>query len=113
MNDESETELLLCLAAGRALSPFRRDRLLGVLRERIPGLTGLSARFLHFVALQRRLDAGEHPVLERLLHYGSHQEAPVVLDGPSGPEVVRDVDPGAVRAVLESTLGEAAGSRTG
>ena len=83
MNDESETELLLCLAGGRALSPFRRDRLLGVLRERIPGLTGLSARFLHFVALQRRLDAGEHAVLERLLHYGSHHEEPVVLEGAS------------------------------
>jgi len=80
VSDDSETELL-CLAGTPALSAFRRDRLVETLRERLPGLAGLGARFLHFVELERELDAGEHAVLDRLLHYGSHHEEPVALSG--------------------------------
>ncbi len=64
---------MLCLPGPSALSPFRRQRLLEALQARVPRVRALSARYLHFCALERRLEAHERARLEAILAYG---EAP-------------------------------------
>jgi phosphoribosylformylglycinamidine synthase len=58
---------MLIFHGAQALSPFRRQRLLSQIREGIPGLRNMRARFVHFVDLFRRLNPEQHKVLERLL----------------------------------------------
>ncbi len=64
--------LILTLPGTPALSGFRIDKLLSRLAALDPGITGLSAHFVHFVALDRALTAEERQRLERLLTYGPH-----------------------------------------
>jgi phosphoribosylformylglycinamidine synthase len=54
----------------RALSAFRLSRLLESLRERLPRLTGVDARYLHIIDLAAPLDADQRRLLDRLLEYG-------------------------------------------
>ncbi len=49
--------VLLSLPGAPALSPFRRDRLLKEMQARVPGLTGVTALYWHFAALDGGLDA--------------------------------------------------------
>ncbi len=58
------------LPGGAALSPFRLERLLGELRSRDPGVCGIDAHHVHFVATTRAASPGEHALLARLLAYG-------------------------------------------
>lgn len=51
-----------------ALSPFRLEKLLGVLRQRVPVVTDAYAEFVHFV--DGALSVRDREVLDRLLHYG-------------------------------------------
>ncbi len=60
----------LIIPGAAALPAFRIDRLLGAIRTVYPGVTGLSARFVHFVHLARPLDPVEREHLDRLLRYG-------------------------------------------
>ncbi|MBI3897693.1 MAG: phosphoribosylformylglycinamidine synthase [Gammaproteobacteria bacterium] len=66
---------MLCLPASRALSAFRRERLLAELQKRVPALTGVEARYWHFVLLRETLDTAENAVLNRLLRYGPQSQA--------------------------------------
>jgi phosphoribosylformylglycinamidine synthase len=64
---------MLTLTGSRALSNFRRDRLLEALAARIPQITDVRAVYVHFVTLERDLNNEEQAHLARLLEYG---EAP-------------------------------------
>ncbi|GAB4356256.1 MAG: phosphoribosylformylglycinamidine synthase [Methylohalobius crimeensis] len=61
---------LLQLAGPTALSEFRRTKLTQDLQARIPGITAVAARFVHFLECRRALSADERKVLARLLDYG-------------------------------------------
>lgn len=65
---------VITLQGSAALSPIRRQRLLAQLIEDIPGLAELHARFIHVVALQKKLTKEEQKILKRLLTYGPKQE---------------------------------------
>ncbi|HWP94364.1 MAG TPA: phosphoribosylformylglycinamidine synthase [Gammaproteobacteria bacterium] len=66
---------MLQIPGNPALSPFRLDKLLLRLRARIPAVTSVTARFVHFVDLEAPLDATERMTLERLLTYGRRRTA--------------------------------------
>jgi phosphoribosylformylglycinamidine synthase len=66
---------MLTLPGAAALSPFRLQRLLGILRAIIPGIHALNARFVHFADVEDVLDAHERDVLDRLLTYGPRRAA--------------------------------------
>jgi phosphoribosylformylglycinamidine synthase len=51
-----------------ALSPFRLEKLLAALRQRVPVITAVRAEFAHFLDGSPTLH--EREVLERLLQYG-------------------------------------------
>ena len=61
---------MLILSGSPALSAFRKEKLL----ESLPGITAISARFVHFVALHEPLDGAQQQVLEGLLQYGPSLE---------------------------------------
>jgi phosphoribosylformylglycinamidine synthase len=61
---------MLILSGAPAVSDFRLAKLLAAIRDRVGHGTRLDARYLHFVDLERELEAGERSVLESLLHYG-------------------------------------------
>ncbi len=76
MNSKSDSSpALLSLPGAPALSPFRRDRLLKEMQARVPGLTGMTALYWHFAALDGELDARGRALLERLLTYGPAADA--------------------------------------
>ncbi|MFP4682569.1 MAG: phosphoribosylformylglycinamidine synthase [Ectothiorhodospira sp.] len=58
---------MLSLSGPVALSAFRRERLLQVLRREVPAVRGVSARFEYFIDTDRELDEAEGVLLERLL----------------------------------------------
>ena len=62
---------VLKIAGGSALSAFRLNKLNARIRAAQPAARVLSARFWHFVEVERPLDAGEAGTLERLLTYGA------------------------------------------
>ncbi len=72
---------MLEIPGAPALSTFRIAKLVERLRATEPGVEGLSARFVHFVDLERPLTRGELETLERLLTYGPRIEAEASLDG--------------------------------
>ena len=74
-DDMSNTSVILKLSGGDALSAFRAQRLLPVLKAAAPGVTAVSASYVHFVALTRELTAGEIQRLEALLDYGDPAKA--------------------------------------
>mgnify|MGYP003653540528 CR=1 FL=1 len=55
------------LRGAPALSPFRRDKLLARLQERVPGVSAVYAEFMHFAELQEALDEAQLEVIERLV----------------------------------------------
>lgn len=70
---------MLILAGATALSPFRIEKTLQELRTTLPGITGLSSRFMHFVDTSDELSADQQQVLDKLLEYGpsmSEEAAP-------------------------------------
>ncbi|MHB9118381.1 MAG: phosphoribosylformylglycinamidine synthase [Burkholderiales bacterium] len=58
------------LRGSAALSVFRLEKLLSQLRLEVPGISGVSAEFWHFVEVDRSLDDSERQTLERILTYG-------------------------------------------
>ncbi|MDH3453220.1 MAG: phosphoribosylformylglycinamidine synthase, partial [Gammaproteobacteria bacterium] len=62
---------MLVSYGGVAASPFRLTHLLQRLREVVPELSGVTARLVHLIDLQRDLDADEEQVLASLLSYGT------------------------------------------
>ncbi|AVI62418.1 phosphoribosylformylglycinamidine synthase [Halomonas sp. GFAJ-1] len=69
---------MLELRGAPALSAFRHERLLTVLRERVPEVEALSAHYVHFIDHHEELDNATQERLAQLLDYGSHesQDAP-------------------------------------
>ncbi|MFM8865248.1 MAG: phosphoribosylformylglycinamidine synthase [Limnohabitans sp.] len=65
---------------GNALSDFRIQQLLPRLAQISPTILGLSARFVHLVATEQALQAGQQQTLTALLAYGEPYSGPV--DGP-------------------------------
>ena len=63
---------MLELRGAPALSAFRHERLLTVLRERVPEVEALSAHYVHFIDHRDTLDAAAQECLAKLLDYGSH-----------------------------------------
>jgi phosphoribosylformylglycinamidine synthase len=61
---------MLVLSGAPAVSDFRLEKLLAVIRDRAPAVTRLDSRYLHFADLEREPDAGERALLESLLRYG-------------------------------------------
>ena len=61
------------LPGALAVSDFRIAKLRPALEKRHPGLGSVSARFVHFVDLERDLDARERALLDRLLTYGPRE----------------------------------------
>jgi len=61
---------MLILHGAPALSPFRIQKLLENLTAKVPALTGIEARFVHFAELKRDLLPDELGSLEQLLRYG-------------------------------------------
>jgi phosphoribosylformylglycinamidine synthase len=70
---------MLVLPGAPALSRFRTAKLLRTLQQLEPRVTGLAARFQHFVDVDRTLSAAESGVLANLLEYGT--EPPTELTG--------------------------------
>ena len=68
--------MLTTYPGGRALSDFRAAGLLARLRRVAPGLTGVSARHVHWVATDTALDTATEAQLVRLLSYGDPYAAP-------------------------------------
>jgi phosphoribosylformylglycinamidine synthase len=70
------SRLPLILEGSPALSPFRVEKVLKDIG--LPGVTGLSTRFLHFVDLESPLSEEDHDQLKVILTYGpsSEQVAP-------------------------------------
>ncbi len=66
---------MLHLRGGPALSGFRKHKLLGLLREHVPGVVRISADYLHIVELEERLDTGQRDILEQLLSYGPTRQS--------------------------------------
>ncbi|HKT74158.1 MAG TPA: phosphoribosylformylglycinamidine synthase [Steroidobacteraceae bacterium] len=66
---------MLQLPGASALSTFRIAKLLDRLTALEPAVRGLSARFVHFVDLERPLDGAERGLLGQLLVYGPREEA--------------------------------------
>ena len=74
------------LPGALAVSDFRIAKLRPALEKRHPGLGAVSARFVHFVDLERDLDGRERALLDRLLTYGPRE--PEGVARPRGAELV-------------------------
>jgi hypothetical protein len=61
---------MLILSGSPALSAFRKEKLL----ESLTGISAISARYVHFVALKSPLSNEQQQVLEGLLQYGPSLE---------------------------------------
>ena len=61
---------VLQLPGPSALSPFRRAKLLQALQPRIPAVTQVAARYVHYLECRRDLNRDELDRLQRLLSYG-------------------------------------------
>jgi phosphoribosylformylglycinamidine synthase len=65
----------LLLPGSSALSPFRRNRLLAEMQQRVPALVTVRATFWHFATVTGELTAAERATLERILTYGPQDDA--------------------------------------
>ena len=61
---------LLKLRGRNALSDFRLKKLLSVLKNSVPSISGVQAEFWHFVALSTKLTNAQTATLQRILTYG-------------------------------------------
>jgi phosphoribosylformylglycinamidine synthase len=80
--------MMLTLPGAPALSDFRTARLLASVRERLSGISRLTARFVHFVQTTRDLSSDERRVLESLLTYGPREANATSVDAASNLLVV-------------------------
>ena len=62
--------VLTVVPGGNALSPFRSAGLVTRLQAAVPAVTGVSARYVHWVASAAPLSPDVHATVERLLTYG-------------------------------------------
>ena len=64
---------MLKITGTAALSNYRIKKLLIELHKIDVNITALSARFIHFIAVENNLDSHQTDVLNQLLTYGSNQ----------------------------------------
>ena len=69
--------VLLQLRGCDALSSFRLEKLVSTLRAAVPRVTAVSAAYIHFVKLERALDAEARGRLDQVLEYGPPATLPV------------------------------------
>src|SRR5688572_19967268 len=74
------------LAGASAVSDFRIAKLRPALEAIHAQLGAVSARFIHFVDLERALDPRERTLLDQLLTYGPREDAPQPSSG--GAEII-------------------------
>jgi phosphoribosylformylglycinamidine synthase len=74
------------LPGALAVSDFRIAKLRPALEKLHPGLGAITARFVHFVDLERDLDARARALLDRLLTYGPREPAGAAR--VSGAEII-------------------------
>jgi phosphoribosylformylglycinamidine synthase len=74
------------LSGAQAVSDFRIAKLRPALEAAHPGLGAVSARFIHFVDLERPLTTDENALLARLLTYGPRD--PAGATAATGQEIV-------------------------
>ena len=74
-----------------ALSPFRLEKLLAALQQRVPVIIGVYAEFIHFV--DGRLTTHDREVLDQLLRYGPLTPQRHLTDEPTALVIPR---PGAI-----------------
>ncbi|WP_045859081.1 phosphoribosylformylglycinamidine synthase [Teredinibacter purpureus] len=65
---------MLTLRGAPALSDFRLNKLLAVIQQSQPSVTGIRANFVHFAHAKAELSQQEQNVLARLLEYGPSAE---------------------------------------
>nr|VFJ57546.1 MAG: phosphoribosylformylglycinamidine synthase [Candidatus Kentron sp. FW]VFJ60438.1 MAG: phosphoribosylformylglycinamidine synthase [Candidatus Kentron sp. FW] len=84
------TQKILSISGSPALSSFRRQKLLGEIRGRVPRVSSLHARFVHFIELNRQpLTDEESERLASILDYGAHDdESNASLGSDSGQSVL-------------------------
>ena len=87
---------MLILSGSPALSAFRKEKLL----ESLTGISAISARYVHFVALKSPLSNEQQQVLEGLLQYGPSLEE----DDVEGQRFVVVPRPGGLVAFVHKTL---------
>jgi phosphoribosylformylglycinamidine synthase len=75
------------LLGASAVSDFRIAKLRPALEALHPGIGAITARFVHFVDLQRDLDAREAKLLEQLLTYGPREMSPPIANAAAAVEV--------------------------
>ena len=68
----SPAPVLTSFEGGRALSDFRAVGLLRRLRDRVPTITGVTARHVHWVASATPLDADTHTRVAQMRHQPDH-----------------------------------------
>lgn len=73
---------LTTVDGGSALSPFRARALLTRLQAVDPSVTGVTARFVHWVASEEPLDEAGRATVERLLTYGDPYAGGSPSEGP-------------------------------
>ncbi|HYN30950.1 MAG TPA: phosphoribosylformylglycinamidine synthase [Dermatophilaceae bacterium] len=80
--------VLTTVDGGCALSPFRATAVLRRVRAAVPSVSGLDARFVHWVASERLLDDATRVTVTRLLTYGEPYAVRAPGSGHLTPVVV-------------------------
>jgi phosphoribosylformylglycinamidine synthase len=78
---------MLTLPGAPALSDFRTAKLLAAIQARLPAVTAMASRYVHFVATKQNLSDAERRILDALLTYGPRAQ-PRELEGPVSQLVV-------------------------
>ncbi|MGB0468313.1 MAG: phosphoribosylformylglycinamidine synthase [Pontibacterium sp.] len=71
---------MLALRGAPALSAFRHEKLLSVLKSKVPAVTALYSEYMHFSDIEQTLSAENQQVLDRVLRYGPKAE----VEEPAG-----------------------------
>ena len=61
---------MLELRGAPALSEFKSEKLLNILQNAVPSVTGVYAEFMHFTSLDGTLSQDEQAILDKALQYG-------------------------------------------
>jgi phosphoribosylformylglycinamidine synthase len=77
------------IPGARAVSAFRIEKLLPRLQACLPALTGIEARYMHFLQCREALTEGELRVVQHLLDYGERM----------------DTDPGNIQLLVTPRMG--------
>ena len=73
--DFAAPQSILTLRGAKALSSFRLEKLLAILKAAQPGIRSIECAFVHFVEPTHALSTRERDVLEKLLTYGGPVES--------------------------------------